>query len=199
MVKLGFIRHARTQWNLEKKIQGREDIALCREGISQACLWGEILKPEKFDLIISSPMIRAKQTAKIISRKIFAGIEYDDDLREQDFGTWEGQKLVDIRKQAPGEIELQESRGWEFCPPGGEPRTRVLKRGLKATARAAKDFDKKNILVVTHQSVMKAIIYKIMGENFTPGKVPLLKDCHLHALVWNKKIKIEKLNSIRLL
>jgi len=199
MVKLGVIRHAMTSWNLEKKIQGSKDIALCPEGIRQAGLWGEILRPEKYDLILSSPLIRARQTSQIIAGKIGVDIEYDRDLREQDFGEWEGKRLNDIKNQAPGEIKIQESKGWDFCPPGGEPRTMVLKRTLKALHKAAKEFDKKHVLIVTHNSVMKTLIYKILGRAFCPGEPALLKDYHLHVLTWNKSIGIERLNYIKLM
>jgi len=200
MVKLGLIRHARTHWNQEKRIQGRTDIALSREGVRAAGLWGELLINKGFDLIFSSPMIRARQTSELISEKINADIAYHDDLREQDFGTWEGRTLSDIRSEIPGEIEYQESKGWEFCPPGGESRIIVLKRVLRAIEKAVKSVDKKKILIVTHNSVIKVMIYKLLDRDFIPGEVAVLRDYHLHELKWcKKKIQIEQLNSIKLL
>lgn len=198
MMKLGFIRHARTQWNFEKKIQGREDIALSPDGIKQAGLWGGILKLQGYDVILSSPMERARQTSQIVAGKIHVDIEYDVDLREQDFGAWEGRKLIEIRNESPGEIELQESRGWDFCPPNGESRTMVLKRALTAIERAAKSLDKKKVLLVSHSSVMKILIYKAMGRNFTLNEPAVLKDYHLHLLTFHGEMQIEKLNHISL-
>jgi broad specificity phosphatase PhoE len=199
MIKLGLIRHARTRWNLEKKIQGTGDLPLCPEGISQAGFWAKKLEPQKYDMILSSPLIRAQETSRIISDTIGADIVYDEDLKEQDFGKWEGKRIIDIRNLCPGEIELQESRGWDFCPPGGESRNRVLERALRAMKEAAKAFDKKQVLVVTHKSVMKILIYKLLNRTFSPGEPPLLKDDFLHELIWDKKMHIEKLNSIKLL
>ena len=199
MVRFGIIRHARTVWNLEKKIQGREDIALCRQGIDEAAHWGDILKFEKFSLIVSSPMIRARQTSEIIAEKIGIDIAFDDNLREQDFGSWEGKKIADIRKDEPGIIEIQESRGWDFCPPEGESRNSVLKRALKAIRKATDIYDEHHVLVVTHNSVIKSILYSLMNNRtFTPDKTQDLKDYHLHMLTWKNKLKIEKLNHIRL-
>lgn len=199
MVKFGLIRHARTPWNLVKKIQGRADIPLSPEGIRDATLWGDILKPEKYELILSSPLIRARQTSQIISDKLHVDIEYDTNLREQDFGGWEGRRLMDIRQQAPGEIERQESRGWEFCPPGGESRTLVLKRVLRAIKKAAKALDGKQVLVVSHSSVIKTIIYNVLDRAFATDETPILKAYHLHLLTWDKTIQIRALNSIKLL
>lgn len=198
MIRVGLIRHAMTQWNFEKKIQGREDIDLNMEGIKQAAVWGNVLSSEKFDLILSSTMIRAQHTAQIISDKIKVAVECDIDLREQDFGEWEGEKIKDIRKHNPGQVEAQESRGWQFCPPGGESRINVLNRTFGALENAAQKFDNKYILIVTHNSVIKTLIYRVLGRKFIPGEPALLKDYHLHTLAFDKTLEIERLNIVNL-
>lgn len=198
MVTWGIIRHARTRWNLEKKLQGSADIPLSTEGIRDAALWGDLLKAQKFDLILSSPMIRAKQTAGILSDALGAKIVYDRDLREQDFGTWEGCTLTDIRTHTPGAVELEESRGWDFCPPEGESRMAVLKRASRAVDAAQKRFDRKKILMVTHSSVMKILIYKALDRAFTPDEAPILKPYHLHGMTCQGRMRVHRLNSIQL-
>ena len=102
-----------------KKIQGSTDIPLSPEGKKEAARWAEILTSEPFDLILSSPLIRARETSLILSDKMGIPVFHDADLREQDFGDWEGQSITDIRKKDPKTVEFQESRGWEFRPPGG--------------------------------------------------------------------------------
>lgn len=200
MVKLGLIRHARTEWNREKKFQGRTDIALSQEGMRDARLWGQILVDKEFDLILSSPMMRARQTSERIAEKIEVDVVYHDSFSEQDFGTWEGRTLRDIRHEIPGEVERQESRGWEFCPPGGESRTMVLKRVSTAIEKMLTSVGRKKILLVTHNSVIKVMVYKLLGRDFFPGEGAVLKDYHLHSLTWaKKKMQIEQLNSIKLL
>ncbi len=198
MIKLGLIRHAMTQWNCEKKIQGREDIELSLQGRKQAEAWAEILSSEQFDLILSSTMKRAQQTALIIQKRINVDIEYDINLREQDFGQWEGEKIKDIREHNPGQIESQESRGWEFCPPGGESRINVLNRAFRAIETAVKKDDNKYILMVSHNSVIKTLIYKALNRKFTLDETSVLKDYHLHAMCFDKTLEIQELNSINL-
>ncbi len=66
MVTLGMIRHGKTSWNIEKKIQGRTDIPLSGLGQEQVKSWVEALRNEIFDYIVSSPMVRAQQTSRII-------------------------------------------------------------------------------------------------------------------------------------
>jgi broad specificity phosphatase PhoE len=198
MLRFSLIRHAMTSWNMEKKIQGRKDLALSPEGVEQAELWGEILKTQSYDLIIASPMIRAKQTARIISGITATDIEYEDDLREQNFGNWEGRKLKEIQVESPGQVELQESRGWEFCPPDGESRLAVLKRVAGVMERIAEKFDGQNILIVSHSSVMKIIVYKALKRTFTRDEPLILKNYHLHSMVWDSRVKVEKLNYLNL-
>lgn len=83
-------RHGQTEWNVLGKVQGRADIELNEKGIKQAQETGEVLKNEKIDLIICSPLIRAKQTAKIINENKNIPIIYDEDIIERDFGEFEG-------------------------------------------------------------------------------------------------------------
>jgi broad specificity phosphatase PhoE len=199
MIRIDLLRHAKTRWNQEKKIQGREEISLSPDGIKQACAWGGILRAQNYDLILSSPMIRARQTSRIIAKKINADIEYDMDLREQNFGDWEGRMINEIRISSPGQIEHQEEKGWDFCPPGGESRCLVLNRASKAVKRAAKKYNKKHILMVSHKSVMKILIYRVLGQTFVSSEKNLLKQNYLHSLNWDSnKLIIEKLNSISL-
>jgi probable phosphoglycerate mutase len=207
MVQIDVMRHAKTQWNLEKRLQGLTDIPLCAKGEQDALVWARRLADKPYDLILSSPLIRAEQTARIISEKAATDIEIVDGLREQDFGRWEGKTIKELREQFPGWVESQEARGWAFCPPLGEARTAVLDRALSALARACRKNRGRRLLVVTHSSVMKILIYHILGKTFLPGREkkemredePVLKAWHLHRLNWEKQLKIEALNSIALL
>ena len=65
-MKLYIIRHGETSWNKQKKLQGQRDIMLNDAGIRLAELTGEGMKDIDFDLVISSPLIRAKQTAELV-------------------------------------------------------------------------------------------------------------------------------------
>lgn len=83
-------RHGQTEWNVLGKVQGRADIELNEKGIRQAEETGKVLKKEKIDLIICSPLKRAKQTAEIICKDRNIPIIYDEDVIERDFGEFEG-------------------------------------------------------------------------------------------------------------
>ena len=211
MTRVALIRHAKTRWNMEKKIQGREDLPLCTEGEAQALAWARSLKLFSFDRIIASPMIRAQQTADIIARSLGLPVEIEPGFHEQDFGNWEGQKLKHLRKEHPGEVEFQEAAGWGFCPPAGESRRQVLQRAQTALIRVVSGADPaQQVLVVSHNSVMKCLIYQAMGLMFDPGQKKVMKPYHLHWMmvdtgneihtepVHGKKIQVCQLNALDL-
>ena len=86
---LYFVRHGQTDWNASGKIQGRADIELNEIGIKQAEETGKALQNEKIDLVICSPLKRAKQTAEVICKNRNIPIIYDEGIIERDFGEFE--------------------------------------------------------------------------------------------------------------
>ena len=95
-MKLLVIRHGQTDWNVQKKVMGRCDEPLNEQGLKQAEETRKILLNEKIDLIICSPLKRAKQTANIINKDRNIKIIYDDRIIERDFGEYEGMETKDF-------------------------------------------------------------------------------------------------------
>ncbi|MBR3697363.1 MAG: histidine phosphatase family protein [Clostridia bacterium] len=89
-------RHGQTEWNVLGKVQGKADIELNKKGIEQAEETARALESEKIDLIICSPLKRAKQTADIINENRNIPIIYDENISERDFGEFEGINKVDF-------------------------------------------------------------------------------------------------------
>ena len=195
----GLIRHARTQWNLEKKIQGKTDLNLCEQGVIEARSWSGCLKAEQFDLIASSPMIRAVETARLISDGLGIEVIVEPGLREQSFGSWEGKKINALRKMQPGAVEAREKMGWQFCPPGGESRKAVLDRVTQSLSQISKSHPGQKILLVTHSSVMKIMVYRAMGRRFLPSENPVLKPYYLHFIEFDGQFKMKQLNAAPLM
>lgn len=94
-MKLLITRHGQTDWNVQKKVMGRCDEPLNEKGFEQAIETRNKLLNEKIDLIICSPLKRAKQTADVINVKNIPVI-YDDRLIERDFGEFEGLETKDF-------------------------------------------------------------------------------------------------------
>lgn len=89
-------RHGETDWNKEHRLQGKADISLNETGIEQAKQTRDLLKNEQFDLIISSPLKRAKETAEIIKGTRDIEIVYDNGIVERDFGEFEGKTKAEF-------------------------------------------------------------------------------------------------------
>lgn len=89
-------RHGQTNWNVQKKVMGRCDEPLNEKGMGQAEETRDSLKDTDIDLIICSPLKRAKQTADIINEGRNIPIIYDDRIIERDFGEFEGKETKDF-------------------------------------------------------------------------------------------------------
>ncbi|MBU0972168.1 MAG: histidine phosphatase family protein [Proteobacteria bacterium] len=194
----GLIRHGLTDWNLEKRIQGRRDIPLNRQGRCQAGIWCARLKDQGFDRVLSSPLKRARETGQIIARYLGKELFLDPGFAEQDFGLWEGVRLKDIKKKFPSAVRDQEEKGWQFCPPGGEIRTALIQRAFQALDRANQTFPGEKLLVVTHNSLLKSLIYRLLDKDFLPGDPAILLPCHLHLVVTTPKSSVVQLNALDL-
>jgi broad specificity phosphatase PhoE len=202
MVQIDLIRHAITRWNLEKRLQGRHDTHLSKKGRSDAGKWADRLGRIHYDAIFSSPMIRARQTADILSEKLKIPVQIEPDLHEQDFGQWEGQRLSQLRRAHPGQLEAEESKGWAFCPPDGESRKAVLERLLEVLEKICKQYCSGHLLMVTHSSAIKVLVYHLLGRQFLPGEKPgyqnVIKPYHVHRIVWQDQLMIDQLNVLNL-
>lgn len=89
-MKIIVTRHGQTEWNRLGKLQGQTDNSLNEEGKAQAEETGKQIADEKIDLIISSPLIRARETAEIINKRFNVPIIEDDRIKERNYGQCEG-------------------------------------------------------------------------------------------------------------
>ena len=99
-------RHGQTNWNAEERIQGQQDIELNETGIEQATVTRDSIKNEKIDLIICSPLKRARKTADIINEELNVSIIEDKRLMERFFGDSEGLTKNEIRNIAIDHPEI---------------------------------------------------------------------------------------------
>ena len=119
------VRHGETEWNLQRRYQGRSDSPLTATGVAQAHAIGQLLGalPETQSArIISSPLGRAQATAKIIRQHFAAAPElrFDDRLRELSLGSWDGLTYSDIAASCPGVFDGGGRYDWYFRSPDGE-------------------------------------------------------------------------------
>lgn len=156
------LRHAQSEWNAEGLWQGQADPELSAEGRRQASSAAKALAEiETFDLIFSSDLSRAVQTAAIFREvlALTAPIGIDPGLREYDVGEWSGKTRDEIEARWPGDIARFGS-GTLAAPPGGETRDQFDSRVLDAAARVALSAAAQGsggLLVIAHGGVVRAL------------------------------------------
>jgi probable phosphoglycerate mutase len=177
------LRHALTSWNQEKRIQGQTDIPLSDMGVAMARGWTEKLAGVSYDAVLTSDLSRAVQTGTILNmeRNPECEVRADRRLREQDWGRWVGMSLPEV--VASQEYEAQTRLGWDFRPPAGESRLDVLRRAMAALRDAAEDHPGRTWLTVSHQGVIKALIYHLRGHDMLPGHQLLDKRYRAHEIL----------------
>jgi probable phosphoglycerate mutase len=197
--RFGLIRHAETVWNREKRIQGQLDSRLTAAGRRQAEAWGYLLKACRWDMCICSDLDRARATATIVNRIFNLPITCEAGLREQNWGRWSGRSIAQLKKEVPDLLIRLTMQGWQFRPPGGEDRESVWERGQRVLKAAAEKWPGTTILVVTHEGLIKCLVYRLMQRRFLPTEPRILKPAHLHWLVCSRgQIEIEKINAVAL-
>jgi probable phosphoglycerate mutase len=198
ITRFGLLRHAETMWNLENRIQSHSDSPLSARGERQAIQWGEILKDFHWDRILSSDTGRAFETARRINLTLKVPSMVDARLREQNWGRWTGKTLAQVKAEEPGLWAEQIAAGWRFCPPEGEDRLSIWKRSRAALVEAAKRWPDETVLVVTHEGIIKSLIYRLSGRKFLPHEKRLIRSLHLHRLIYDSQedLRLEGLNAI---
>ena len=151
------IRHGQTEWNVERRMQGRQDSLLTEVGIKGA----ELLAPEipAVDVVYASPLGRTKHTAQIIFGD--QDVVFDDRLREIDMGDWEGRLQSELDVEEP---ELHRCF-WEaphrYSKAGAETVAQVADRAVDFFQEIAGRHEGETVAVVSHTVVIRAILFSI--------------------------------------
>lgn len=155
------VHHGETDWNKEEKLINQIDIPLNETGRAQAQAVAKKLKNQKIDLIISSPLKRAYETAKIISEITGAEIVIDKNLKERHCGEAEGLTQQKAKEKYGGEIH-----SYEDSIPNSEKYKEVEERGWKALMKHKKNHHHKNVVIVSHGTTLRMIKKRI--KNWSP-------------------------------
>jgi uncharacterized phosphatase len=169
---LGLLRHGQTDWNIDLRLQGTADIPMNEFGIAQVESAASALSQHGWDLVLSSPLGRAKQSAEIVSK--FLGIErinIEPLLLERSFGIGEGLTYAEWGEKY---TKLDEIPGAESANDVAR-RSRLLLEHIKAEFQGAK------VLAVSHGALIRFVLAEV-----TEGKVPppgeRLQNASLHTL-----------------
>lgn len=151
------VRHGETSWNTYKILQGHKPIELNERGREKARFLAEKVKNLEFDRIISSDLLRARETAEIINEQVNKEIIYDSRLRSVDYGNLEGRYIPDI---TPEEWRIYNSTPEKF---GAESVESVYNR-IKSLFDDLVKTDE-SVLIVAHGGALRVISYYIANRD----------------------------------
>ena len=166
-MKIYLIRHGETDWNLQGRFQGREDIALNENGIGQAKRCAAALSKDQFGAVITSPLSRAKRTGEIIAEHL--GVKQfiiEEGITERDFSKVSGMTPKE-REDFYASGEKDDKEPWE----------KMSERMFDSLERFAKQFPEDDIIMVSHGASINCVLAGLSGGKTGTGKIILKNTC----------------------
>jgi len=166
-LKIILIRHGETAWNAERRLQGHLDISLNAEGERQARLLASALAAEPLDLIVSSDLQRARQTAQAVATLRGMPLHVEPGLRERCYGGFEGLLYSEIEQRFPAEFAAWQARDVDAILPSGkncgESFRQFYERATRAILGLAQAYPGRNIAMVAHGGVLECAYRMALG------------------------------------
>ena len=189
-MKIYVVRHGQTDYNINGLFQGRKDIPLNSIGIKQAEETAQKFKNIPVDIILVSPLTRAKETAKYISNVTGIKPVIEQDLIERNFGDMEGKPN---REDCNIKMLLDYEKNYNIC--NVEPIQSLFKRVSDCLDKIIDKYMGKNVVLVTHGGVAQAIDIYFHGfpENKDLQSIAL-KNCEVREYVPNERL-IDKIKN----
>lgn len=182
------IRHGETEWNTLGKFQGCIDIALSEEGIKQAKLLKERLNGD-FDYIYASPLSRALETAKILAINTNKEVEIAPEIREINFGEWEGLTVNEIKEKYPEIFKVWRTDKKESRICGGDSSIyNASNRAKNCILDIVSKHKGKKIAIVAHGGIIKAGLIGLFEWDMTMyHKIAVGNTC-INTVVFNEDL-----------
>lgn len=165
-MRLIIIRHGESEWNRIGRYQGQYDAPLSELGLQQAQALASRLRNEPIDVIFASPLQRAAKTAEAVARyHPDVPFQIEPALLEINHGDWQGLMTDEVVERFGDGL-----REWRAFPtrsqmPNGESFSNILKRVLDLKERLCSTYDNRNVLISTHDVVVKILVADALGMN----------------------------------
>ena len=158
MMRIFLIRHGETEWNRQSRLQGNSDMHLSPEGLNQAKILAENAPFKHADAIYSSDLSRAVTTAKIIAERFNLNVKTMPELRETDFGDWEGRFIDELFAESPRSFGKFFTDPERCHPPHGETFLECQARVMIGIREIIANHDNQNVIVVSHGAAIRLIL-----------------------------------------
>jgi len=169
---LGLVRHGQTDWNAQLRLQGVSDIPLNETGILQAQLAASQVNAADWDVILASPLSRAKDTAKAFAVKFGLEIEIVPDLIERSFGEAEGLSHSEWRRVFESHEPI----------PGLESMEDLEARSIRLLETIATTYQGKRVLAISHGSLIRKVL-RIVSNLELPLPQDRMENLSLSTLI----------------
>ena len=157
------LRHGDTRLSPEHRFSGLSDEPLSADGTRQVnAAAHRLASGARIDAIVSSPLPRAAATAEIVADELALTAAPDDDLRETNFGEWEGLTFTEIQNRWPEEVVAWQHDPQQ-APPGGESFADTACRVNRACERILLEHPGQTVLVVSHITPIKIMLCRALG------------------------------------
>ena len=178
MTYLYLVRHGETDWNRARRIQGTTDIELNEIGREQARATGRLLGRRRWDGVVTSPLSRAAETARIIAEEL--GLPEPrtlDALVERNYGEAEGLTGDELLTRFPGDTPVT----------GREPRSAVADRAIPALIELAEQCPERSFIVVSHGGVIRTVL-KAVGPDHGRHHTDAIPNGSVHSLRYSDEV-----------
>jgi broad specificity phosphatase PhoE len=163
------VRHGETDWNRDRRIQGQSDPPLNDAGREQARALAHRLAGHEIDAVYASDLRRARETAEILAAQLGLPVAVDPELRELDFGRWEGHTVEELEASFP-EAFARWTRGGEAVWDGGETHAAMAERVRAAVRRLASVHAGGRILLVAHGGPVRVLLMDAEGLDYPAAR-----------------------------
>ncbi len=189
MKRIFVIRHGETSWNREGRFQGHLDIPLNETGREQAAATGAaiaaISKSAPKVLLMTSPLMRARDTAGAIASATGEDLHFDGEWRERGYGVQEGSTFREWQARDPQGYALYKTNDPDYTPQGGETGRGFYERSVAAfAALAAMEGD--SACVVTHGGVVSALYRWAQGMPLASPRSWEVPNCGINEFVFEQ-------------
>lgn len=182
--ELWLVRHGETEWSRSGQHTGRTDLPLTETGEAQARNLRETLAAQRFDQVLTSPLLRARSTADLAG---LAQAEPRDDLMEWHYGDLEGRTSADIVSQFPGWTI------WSGDVPNGETIAQVSQRADRVLA----SLQGERVALVAHGHYLRLLAARWLGLAPENGRLFSLSTASISVLGWERQTRtVQRWNSV---
>lgn len=186
-MRFHIVRHGQTHWNVQRRIQGQLDSELDKDGFEQARVRGLDFKNMPLAAVYSSSSVRTRQTVETLLGERADSVVYMDELKEVNWGIWQGKMWSDIETAHPDMVEAYHKALPHFAVDGAETPAQTQARGVAALESLISKHrslgTNDNILVVSHGAIMKKMLGHYASVALTElHNLPSLPNC-AHCII----------------